>query len=197
MAVSTPGLASGSPTNNPSGPEIRLLACGKCKTIEVLDDYRGPQRLAEEYDVVLNIAVEKHQDGVERIPHAPAALVRVKKSDWDNEAVQEQVRKQIMASFGDGETGLGSEAYAIRDNFQADALDCFAKHLRNPECPDYRSDSKRLVPGTDAERREVGMARASEYDRNNPALTKYLCDYCPVQSMVLQARRKKAGMYDK
>lgn len=194
MAVGASSVVAKSPAQ---GPEIRLLACGKCKTIEVLDDYTGPQRLAEKYDVVLNIAVEKHQDGVERIPHAPAALVRVKKSDWDNPAVQEQVRSQIMASFGDGETGLGSEAYAIRDNFLADAMDCFGKHLRNPECPDYRSDSKRLVPGTDSERREVGMAKASEYDRNNPALTKYLCDYCPVHSMVLQARRKKAGMYDK
>ena len=195
MAVAKPPYAN---APKQDGPEVRLLACGKCKTIEVLDDYDGPQSLAETYDVVLNLAVERHQDGVERIPHAPAALLRLKKAEWDNPNVQEQVRERVLASFnGGGETGLGAEAYAIRDNFRADAMECFGKHLRNPACPDYRSDTKRLVPNTNAERRDAGMARASEYDRHNPALTKYLCDYCPVQSMVMQAKRKKAGMYDK
>lgn len=182
----------------PSGPEVRLLACGQCKTIEVLDDYQGPQELAAEYDVVLNIATEAHKDGVERREHAPAALMRIAKSDWDNPEVREQVKKQIIASFDpDAETGLGSHAYAIRDNFRADAMNCFREHRRNPECPDYRSSPKRLVPDTDSERKEAGMSRASEYDRNNPALTKYLCDYCPVHSMVMQKKRKDAGLYDK
>lgn len=181
-----------------SGPEVRLLACGKCKTIEVLDDYTGPQERAADFDVILNIAVEKHQEGVERIPHAPATLMRIPKREWDRTEVQEQVTKRIMESFGDNaETGLGSAAYALRDNFQADAMDCFGKHLRNPECPDYRSPAKRLVPDTASERREAGLSKPSEYDRDDPNLTKFLCDYCPVHSMIMQKKRKAAGLYDK
>lgn len=176
---------------------VRLLCCGKCKTIEVLDDYDGPPSRAEEYDVILNIAVQKHQDGVERIPHAPAALIRMKQEEYDNPKIREQVQKQVQESFEGGETGLGTVAYQMRDTFRADALDCFGKHLRNPACGDYRADHKRLVPDTNAERREAGMAKASEYDRHDRSLTKYLCDYCPVHSMVMQKKRERMGMYDK
>lgn len=176
-----------------SGPRIRLLACGKCKTIEVLDPYDGPRELAGEYDVVLNIAVERHQDGVERIPHAPAALTDVAKSDWDNPVAQEQIRRQIAASFDpNGETGLGSEAYAILDTFRRDAMDCWGRHLRTPTCSDYKSDAKQLVPGTQRERKEAGLER---FDMANPATKRYLCEYCPVHSMVQQAQREKLGMY--
>lgn len=173
--------------------QIRLLACGKCKTIEVLDDYTGPPEMAERFDTILNYAVSKHQDGVERIPHAPAALVRVNKKDWDNPNVQEMTRSQIAQSFGNGQTGFGAETYAMVDNFRADALKCFAQHNRNPGCPDYKHESKRLVPDTKAERKEAGLNK--DYDAENRALTKYLCEYCPVHSLVQQAARKKAGLY--
>lgn len=179
-----------------SDRQVRLLFCGKCKTVEVLDDYVGPPERADEYDVILNIAVQKHQDGVEKIPHAPAALVKMEQEQYDNPKIREQTIKQVQDSFGGGETGLGAQAYAMRDNFRADAMACFGKHQRNPGCPDYRSAEKRLVPDTNAERRDVGMAKASEYDRNDPSLTKWLCDYCPVHSMVMQKKREKAGMYD-
>lgn len=176
------------------GPELRLLACGKCKSIEILDDYTGPPERAAEYDVILNIAVEKHQDGVERVPHAPAALVRVKVADWQNEEVQDSIRKQIMASFDpNAETGLGAEAYAIRDNFKEDAMACFEQHLRNPACSDYRSESKQLVPDTASERKAAGLPK---FERGNPATQRYLCDYCPVHSLVVQAQRKRVGLYD-
>lgn len=180
-----------SDTTVQDGPEIRLLACGKCRTVEVLDDYTGPPERAAEYDVILNVAVERHQDGVERIPHAPAALVRVKQSDWTNPEVQEQVTKQIQASFDpNAETGLGSAAYALRDNFRADALQCFAQHNRNPACPDYKSEAKQLVPDTAAERKEAGMVK---FERGNPATQRYLCEYCPVHSLVVAAQRDKAA----
>jgi hypothetical protein len=162
-----------------------------------LDPYNGPPEVAELYDVVLNLAVERHQDGVERTPHAPAALIRdVKVSDWANPEVQEQLRKQIHESFGGGSTGLDASAYVMVDQFKEDAMSCWTvKHNRIPACPDYKAPHMRLVPDTAAERREVGMAKASEYDRNNPALTKYLCDYCPVKSLVQEAAMRKAGMY--
>lgn len=178
-----------------SGERIRLLACGKCKTVEVLDDYKGPRELAAEYDVVLNIAVEGHQEGVERIPHAPARLFDVAKEDWDNPPAREQIISQIRMSIDpNAETGLGAEAYALRDNFRADAMSCWEKHLRTPDCSDYKSPEKRLVPETQRERRELG---AAAYDANNPELTRYLCEYCPVHSLVIQKKRKDAGLYDR
>lgn len=178
------------------GPRIRLLACGQCKTIEPLDPYNGPRELAEQYDVVLNIAVGRHQDGVERIPHAPAVLLDVAKSDWDNPNARDQIEQQVRASFSGGETGLGAEAYAMRDNFREDAMKCWEKHLRTPSCSEYKADHMRLVPDTSVERKELGVAAASEYDRNNPELTRHLCEYCPVHSLVQQHLRKKAGLYD-
>lgn len=176
-----------------SGPEIRLLVCSNCRTIEVLDDYTGPPERAAEYDVVLNLALEKHQDGVERIPHV-GQMFRVKKSAWDSPNAQEQIRRQIIERLDpNAETGLGAEAYAIRDNFREDAMSCWAQHLRTPACPDYKSESKQLVPDTKAERKEAGIM---PFQRGNPATQRFLCEYCPVHSLVMQAKRKKVGLYD-
>ncbi len=186
--------ASESSDRTSGGERVRLLACGKCKTIEVLDPYNGPRELASEYDVVLNIAVEKHRDGVEQIPHAPAALMDVPKADWDNPEVQGQIRTQVQASFDpNAETGLGAEAYAVMDTFKSDAMDCWARHNRNPQCGDYKSDSKQLVPNTSKERAEAGLAK---FDVHNPSTKRYLCEYCPVHTLVTDQAKRKAGMYD-
>jgi hypothetical protein len=177
-----------------SGPEIRLLVCGQCKTIEVLDDYTGPQELAELYDTALNTLVAKHRDGVEQRPHAPAQLFRVKESSWSNPPAQEQIRQQIIAKFDpNAETGLGAEAYALRDTFKEDAFACWEKHLRNPGCGDYKTDKMRLTPNTQAERKEAGMEK---FDPSNPATQRFLCEYCPVHSLVTQMKRERGGLYD-
>jgi cation transport regulator ChaB len=176
-----------------TGPEVRLLVCKNCQTIEVLDDYTGPQELAELYDTVLNTVLEKHKDGVERREHF-GQMFRVKESAWNSPA-QEQIRQQIVAAFDpDAETGLGAEAYAIRDNFKEDAYTCWVQHLKTPACSDYKSESKLLTPNTQAERKEAGLAK---FDSHNPALQRFLCEYCPVHSLVQQAQRKRAGQYDK
>jgi hypothetical protein len=182
--------------NKPSsGPRIRILACGKCKTIEVLGPmYEGPRDRADELDTVLNVAVERHQDGIERIPHAPASLMDVAQEDWDNPDAQASIRAQIAASFDpNAETGLGAEAYAIRDNFRDDAMVCWEQHRRTPTCSDYKSESKQLVPDTKAERKAAGIM---PFQRGNPDTQRFLCEYCPVHSLVMQAKRKKAGLYD-
>lgn len=176
-----------------TGPEVRLLVCGNCRTIEVLDDYDGPPERAADLDVVLNVALERHKDGVERIPHV-GQMFRVKKSVWDSPDAQEQVRQQIIAKFDPGaETGLGAQAYAMRDNFRTDAMSCWGKHLRTKACPDYKTDAMQLVPDTKAERKDAGIG---SFDRHNPATKRYLCEYCPVHSLVQQAKRKQAGLYD-
>ena len=176
-----------------SGPEIRLLVCGVCKTVEVLDDYTGPQERADEFDVVLNVALEKHRDGVERIPHF-GQMFRVRKSSWDIPEAQDQIRRQVVAKFDpDAETGLGSEAYALRDNFKDDAFSCWEDHRRTPTCGDYKSDAKKLVPDTAAERKDAGVGK---FDTSNPATQRWLCEYCPVHSLVQQMQKKKAGLYE-
>lgn len=174
-------------------PEIRLLVCGKCKTVEELPDYKGPTNR----DVMLNVAVNRHKDGATRTPHAPAQLLRAKVSDWSKSTYKEEILKQINATLNPNSstTGLPSEAYAMADNFKADALACFARHNRNPNCPDYKTDKMRLVPDTKTERKEMGLD--PRYDAGDPGLTKYLCEYCPVHSLVQQAARKAAGLYDK
>jgi hypothetical protein len=189
---SNSGIISVPPTQQ--GEDVRLLACMNCKTIEVLDDYTGPQSRAEEYDVILNVALEKHKDGVERRPHA-GQMFRVKKSDWDNPDAREQIQQQITEKFDpNAVTGLGAAAYVMRDTFREDAMTCWGQHNRNPGCPDYKSDGKQLVPGTNAERKEAGL---NKFDPKNPATQRFLCEYCPVHSLVQQSLRAQAGMYDK
>jgi hypothetical protein len=175
------------------GPEIRLLICATCKTIEVLDDYTGPPEQADRFDTILNLATEKHKDGVERTPHV-GGLGKVKQSAWNNPEAQQQIRAQVIAQFDpNAESGLGSEAYAIMDTYREDAMSCWEKHLRVPACPDYKSDAKLLTPNTQAERKEAGLAK---FDIHDPATQRYLCEYCPVHSLVTQMQRKKSGLYE-
>lgn len=161
---------------------IRLLACAQCQTIEEMADYQGPP----EQDHVLSYLVKRHRtNDVEHI----GALFTVEEAKWSDENVKRDVAKQIAAKLSGGETGLGHAFYDLKDTLKADALACFNKHQRNPACSDYRSDSKRLTPGTAAERKAAGLP---EYRSNKD---QYLCSHCPVQSMVDQAARAKAGLY--
>lgn len=169
--------------------EIRLLACGQCRTVQVLEDFKGPV----EYDEVLAVAVSKHKNGT--VEHAPAALLRIDESDWKKPGVAQEVTKRIQESMDpESPLGLPSAAYEMLDNFKADAMQCWAQHLRTPDCNDYMSPAKRLVPDTKKERKELGLN--PRYDAQNPELTRHLCLYCPVHSLVQQSARKKAGLYD-
>lgn len=171
------------------GERVRLLACAECGTIEEFENFTGPV----EYDVTLNTIVSKHQTNGRE--HAPGALMDVAKTDWDRPQVREQLKKQIWESFQkQGHTGLPSEAYVIRNTFLEDAQACWRKHLRTPNCPDYKADFMQIVPDTADERRELGMPK---FDRHNPRTKRYLCEYCPVHSLVQQAERDQAGLYDK
>lgn len=172
---------------------VRVLVCGECKTYEELADFDGPP----EYDEDLALAVSKHQHGTGRtkVPHAPATLFKALESEWRKPEVKAETIKQVQNALDpNGTTGLDSAAYEMVDNFRADALECFNRHNRNPACGDYKIPEKRLVPDTRRERLELGLN--PRYDARNPGLTKYLCDYCPVKSMVQQVAYKKAGLYD-
>lgn len=150
---------------------LRLLICKDCKTIEPLPDFDGVGA-----DHLLEYLVAPHRtNGLEHI----GMLARVEANDWNNFDKQREIVNQLTAKFG-GETGLGQEFYDTRDTFKYDALMCFKQHNRNPDCNDYHSDAKRLTPDTADARREAGLdPYRSQRDR-------YLCDFCPVQSMVEQ-----------
>jgi hypothetical protein len=159
--------------------ELRLLACQQCRTIEELPDFNGPA----EQDHLLSFAVKKHQtNGMEHI----GALFKVPEKDWADSEAKKTISQQIAAKMEGGETGLGHEFYDLKNQFQEDAANCFQEHNRSPTCGDYRSDRKRLTPGTSAERKAAGLP---EY--RSPK-DQYLCDFCPVQSLVEQAQRAKA-----
>lgn len=158
--------------------QIRLLACKQCKTIEEIPDFAGNPR----DDHLLTYALERHKTN--DTPHI-GALFKVPEKDWDNTEAQRTIANQIGAKLDGGETGLGSAFYDLKNNFQADAMACWKAHNRNPACSDYKSASKRLTPDTKAERKEAGL---SEY---RSAKDRYLCEFCPVQSLVEQAFNEK------
>lgn len=158
--------------------QIRLLACKQCRTIEELPTFDGPP----EQDHLLNNLLTRHENnGVRHI----GGLFDVPADKWADTNVQRDVSRAIAEKLAGGETGLGTAFYDLKNTFQADALDCWKDHLRNPACSDYRSDSKRLTPGTAAERKAAGLP---EY---RSAKDRYLCDFCPVQSLVEQAHNEK------
>lgn len=163
--------------------QIRLLACSQCKTIEELPDFEG----RPEQDHLLSRLLENH--GPEDNRHI-GQLFKVEKDKWDNEAYKTQIAKQVSLTMAGGETGLGSEYYNIKNTYTADAFACWTKHLRNPNCSDYRSDSKRLTPNTADARREAGLPVSTSPSERS------LCEFCPVHSLVVTAARKRAGAYD-
>lgn len=163
--------------------QVRLLACSVCKTIEELPDFEGR---AEE-DHLLARLIERH--GPEENRHI-GQLFKVEQAQWEDQRVKAQIARQIADKLSGGETGLGSEYYDLKNTFAEDAMACFSVHLRNPDCNDYKSDSKRLTPGTAADRKEAGLPEYRTWKDH------YLCEHCPVHSLVQQAERAKAGLYE-
>lgn len=161
---------------------IRLLQCLDCRSLETLPDFDGNP----DYDDALIYALKPHRfpNGDEHGGH----LMKVETKYWNDPAVRATIESQIREKSG--HTGLDSEFYATKDTYGQDALRCFQKHHRNPECNDYHSDSKRLTPSTAEARKEAGLPRYSAAGQD-----RYLCDFCPVSSMVAQAERARRGMY--
>jgi hypothetical protein len=169
--------------------KTRLLICMNCRTIEELSDIDGPP----DRDEVLAYLLAKHETAGVR--HT-GQLADVNTDDWDKPEVREQIIAQIQEKFqGKEPEGLGAETYALMNTLREDAMTCWTRdHARNPNCSDYKSDAKRLAPGTSKERKELGLD--PRYDNANPATTRYLCEYCPVHSLVVEAARKKSGAYN-
>lgn len=149
--------------------QVRVLYCLDCGTLDQVPYYEGPP----EHDQELEYAAGKHETNGHR--HR-GQLFSVEQRVWDNE----QARRGIITQLAEGSKGVAEvmpSFYNVRDTFRDDALECFKKHLRPKEaCPDWRSDRKRLVPDTKADRKEAGISLRPV------GPTRYLCDYCPVRA---------------
>jgi hypothetical protein len=161
---------------------IRLLQCMTCTTLEVLPDYEG----RPEDDVLLNVLISRHRypDGNEHF----GALHRVEEKHWANADHRKEIEKRISEASQNGTTGFAPSYYHAKDTFKEDAMTCWKQHNRAPGCNDYKSEKKLLKPDTKQDRKEVGLGEAR---------TKvYLCDFCPVKSLVQEAHFKKLGLYN-
>lgn len=183
---------------NTDEPEVRLLVCHRCHTVEELPDYEGP---ADE-DAVLLRVVSAHQSCTpggalvggrtpEEALRSDRALARVERKHWNNP----DTRAQILAQLGQGETGLGSEFYAVKNTLHEDALKCFSKHHRPDTCIDWKDQSKIVGNAilTDEEKKASKLLEGIRTKRQNKQV--YLCDFCPVKSKVQEKVFRQRGLY--
>lgn len=175
---------------DPNQTFVRILVCHVCRSIEEIPDYDGPH----EYDQLLNYKTAPHQFD-SGTPHK-GLLLRIPEKDWNKHEYKMSVIERIeeLVRAGQGE-GLGAPVYDLKSTFKEDAFHCWSKeHLRPTDIGkcDYHKENKALYADTKAERKAEGM------DISLAARPKhYLCDYCPLQSIVDQKKRAAAKMYDK
>ena len=148
--------------------KIRILRCFDCGTLEELPDFDGPP----EHDTLLEVLMSRHEtDGHRHV----GKLYDVEERVWR----LPNLRKAIIEQMKGGSSGLAAfdaSYYETRDTFKEDASLCYGLHLRPKEgCSDWRSDRKKLVPPTRADRKEVGLGMQG-------APVRYLCDFCPVRA---------------
>lgn len=176
---------------DPNQPHVRILVCHSCKSLEEIPDFQGPP----EQDQLLTYKVAQHTPAA-NMPEHRANLFRVPEEQWDKEEVRTEIihRLTLAAAPGEG-AGLGTAMYDLKGNFADDAFKCWTQEHHRPTDPgkcDYHGKSKALYVDTKAERKAAGM------DTSLSARPKhFLCDYCPVQSIVDQRKRDAAKMYDK
>lgn len=148
-------------------PHMRVLYCKTCGTLEEVPDWQdGPQS-----DPYLSPLVDKHGETHQ------GQLFRLPIGLWLMDDSKRQIIEQIKG--GTGQLGLGvvdESFYDTRNTFQEDAAVCYQKHLRpQGQCPDFRSESKRLIPATAQDRKDAGLAPLT----SGPKV--YLCDFCVVR----------------
>lgn len=169
-----------------NGPKIRVLYCWNCRSIEEIPDYEGDP----EYDDLLQILVERHE--TTGIPHN-GTLFKVGVNTWSQEKYRNEIIDQIREKGGQGLANLDPDYYNTKATFYEDAMKCYSLHLRPVDhCYDWKNERKRLLPKTAELRKDAGLAAPSQ----SLSTKVYLCDFCPVKSMVMTKQRKAAGMYN-
>jgi hypothetical protein len=166
---------------NKDEPQIRVLVCRNCKSIEELPDYDGDPAL----DTLLNILVSQHQKPVEHI----GLLLKFPLKYWAVPKIQAEIVKQIKGG-SEGLDAFQTNFYATKNQFAEDAMRCYSDHNRpKGQCADYKSDKKLLKPDTNAERKDAGLEKAGV---KGPKV--YLCDFCPVKSFNMHQFNKEKGL---
>jgi hypothetical protein len=166
----------------PTNSYVRLLFCHTCRSVDSLPDYSGPA----EYDHYLNYRTQQHQS--EGHPHR-GLMCRVQDDIDVINATIDELEETVKAALPGTGPGLGQVMYDLRDNFQAEAMQCWKRHGRTTDCDEYRSDAKRLWLDTKADRRAENMPTNKD-DRPNV----WLCDHCPMHSIVEQKKNKAKGL---
>ncbi|MEV4454425.1 hypothetical protein [Microbispora sp. NPDC049633] len=162
-----------------AGPKVRLVVCRTCKSVEEIPDFQGPI----EYDDLLDVVASRHEYALNH-PHPGLNMFNVEEKHWRIPDKRVQILDRIKEQVGDG---LGDEFYEVKATFKDDAFSCWKKHNKTTNCDDFRSDAKRLIPNTAAERKEAGLPK--------PTSNRFLCDFCPVNSVAMQRMRAKRGDY--
>lgn len=175
---------------DPNEPHMRLLKCIKCRSIEEVPDYDGPEggENTMEFDLTQKFFTDQHvRKGCARDDFI---TIKFPTRFW----IIPKVKEGIVAQLKDGAQGLdvfGTSFYDTKNNFTADAMTCWIKeHNQKTDCEDYKHDKKLLKPDTSAERLAAGLEKESR----GPKV--YLCDYCPVKSKVQEKAFKKKGLYN-
>jgi hypothetical protein len=111
---------------------------------------------------------------------------------WSNPAQRQSTLEDLYKQLeipGTG-PGMGQQFYDLKNTFSEDAMTCWKGFGRttDPGHCDYRKENKRIRPDTADDRREAGM---DPQDRPNI----FLCDFCPLQSIVQQKIRADKGLY--
>jgi hypothetical protein len=105
------------------------------------------------------------------------------------EEILDRIKKQILGGGSSGLDILGTNFYAVKDTYSADAMSCWKIH-NSPkgQCPDYKSDRKELKPDTAKERKDIGLTATK---------TKiHLCDFCPVKMYNQKRAYEARGLYN-
>lgn len=149
---------------------LRILFCLDCGTLDEVPNFDGPP----EYDDLLEYAASKHETP-SGLRHR-GQLFTVEENVWRND----EARRGIVNQLREGSKGVAEiepSFYNVRDTFKEDAMACYKAHRRPKEdCADWRSERKRLLPDTKAERKDAGLSLRPV----GPA--RYLCDFCPVRA---------------
>jgi hypothetical protein len=161
-------------------PHFRLLVCRTCSLIEEL-----PGANEDPGDVLLTIAAERHGE------NHYGVLWNVPKGIWMAPKMKEAVMEQIHEGIGKGLDSFGTKFYETKSQFSEDAMSCFSLHNRpKGQCPDYKSEKKRLTPKTEQARRDAGLP----IEASGPKV--YLCDFCPVKSFNMIKNNEANGEYN-
>jgi len=177
-------------SNNKSynhGPQMRLLFCMVCNSLEELPPFQG----RPENDQLLEIAVQKH-----RFPSGDehkGLLFVVPVLAWANKEAREDIIRQIKGGGSKGLAEIDEKFYESKSTFSEDAMTCWKRHNKPEDsCDEYESSSKRLMPDTAKDRKELGLTSL----KDAPGPKNYLCHFCPIHSKVVQRKRTLLGMYD-